>query len=253
MRIPVTCMGCSKERILTGSQTGPRWFSGDVLDDGSIIGTCNDGHSNVIALQVPKFDLLFECAGYAFLDGYYRECVIGIATGIERFFEFYLRVACRKMGTADGFEDSWKPISNQSERQRGAFAFVYLLHTGKAVDLKKHDHGTWKELRNNATHKGYVPTREEALAYGNRALAELHGWMRELSDACAEDFSQETARGVHAVAAKHPTINIVTNVTHTIVGTHFPRDWGKHSFEEGLNRMVEIREWVAEEGGQVNG
>jgi hypothetical protein len=84
-----------------------------------MVGDCKHGHHNVAALQHPKFEILFESGGQAFLDGYYREAVVSIATAIERFLEFYTRVVCAKRGLAvEALEASWKPMSQQSERQR---------------------------------------------------------------------------------------------------------------------------------------
>jgi hypothetical protein len=210
---------------------------GEVRDDCSIVGTCLQGHDNVVALQTPKFEFLFECASRAFLDGYYRECVTSIAAAFERFFEFYVRVGCRKLGVDEQqLEATWKPFANQSERQRGAFGVVYLLLTKRAVDLRKYDNGTWKELRNDCTHKGYLPTRAETVSYADWALKEIHGFMSELHETCAAEWGTEIVRGMNAVK-RQPGLPMGQTAYTTIINTMTPDSWGKNSFEEVLPRL----------------
>ena len=231
MKLSVACFRCHGEsrRI---------FWTGSVLDDGSMVGDCKHGHHNVAALQHPKFEILFECAGRAFLDGYYRETVVGIATAIERFFEFYTRVVCTKMGlSVESLEATWKPMSHQSERQRGAFAMAYLFHTKRPADLKAYDDGDWKKLRNDATHKGYVPTEDQAHAYGEWALGRLHAWLIELGSDCGKEVHAEASKAIYTIGAAHRPASIITVVVPTIVSSIQPQVWGTRTFAQGLEVM----------------
>jgi hypothetical protein len=210
------------------------FFEGDVLDDGTIVGTCKAGHDNAVGRYLPKFEFLFECAGRALLDGHYRECVLGIATAIERFFEFYVRVACRKRGLqAAALEDAWGPLDS-SERQRGGFTFVHLLHSGKAADL-----GALEKWRNKllkpATQDGYQPTRNETLAYAAWALKQLHHWMAELHSVCPSEFALEAARGT--AQTKEPPAVTSMFISKTLLSAAHPDIWGKETFDEAVERM----------------
>jgi hypothetical protein len=245
MKMPALCMKCGFEGYPSGGRPPPFW-EGEVLDDCSIVGTCPRGHHNVIGLQMPKFDFLFQCAGRAFLDSYYRECVLGVATSIERFFEFYVRFVCRcRKVDPDEFQKAWKPLNSLSERQRGAFGLAYLLHMGKAPELGEYDDGKWKKLRNRATHQGYLPTREEALAYGEWALATLHAWMIEMCQAtpgAVVEFHHEASRGLFAIATKHAGsgTSMTTFGYRTILRTNgATMEWGTTSFEKCLKEMTE--------------
>ncbi len=257
MKMPVICMTCAFERrqLWRGHKPplrlgevldAPPFWEGEVLDDCSIVGACPKGHHNVIGLQMPKFDFLFQCAGRAFLDVYYRECVIGVDTSLERFFEFYVRFVCRCRKLApEELAKAWKPLSNQSERQRGAFGLTYLLHMGKAPELGEYE-GKWKELRNKATHQGYLPTREETLAYAEWALATLHAWMLEMvaPPGAVVDFHHEAAQGLSAIATKHAGkgTSMASFGYRTILRTSgAPMEWGKTTFEEALKEIVEDR------------
>jgi hypothetical protein len=233
MRMHAFCMECAQER----REGIDPVFDGEVLDDCSIVGPCRRGHPNVIGLQMPKFDFLFECAARAFLDGYYRECVLGIATSIERFFEFYMRVVCRKRCISpEALAETWKDMRRSSERQRGAFAFTYMLHTGKSVDLRALEEKA--KLRNRATHEGYQPSAEETLAYGEWARAELHRWMVELHAECSAEFVAETASRFAEIAANRvsptSTRSMTTQSGWSCISALIPQEWGQGSFEHSL-------------------
>ena len=65
------------------------------------------------------------------------------------------------------FRNSWKLVSNQSERQLGAFLFLYLNENRKTANYLSNP---VVSFRNNVIHKGYIPTYREACDYGEDVL-----------------------------------------------------------------------------------
>jgi hypothetical protein len=63
----------------------------------------------------------------------------------------------------DVIRKSWKLISSQSERQLGAYIFVFAA-TFRDVAPTLSNQMT--ELRNNVIHKGILPEKHEAVEFG---------------------------------------------------------------------------------------
>lgn len=163
MRIPLYCMQCSKE---TGHPS--TCYPAELQDSGLYRLVCKHRHETFICLQEQKFEVLFELALNAIVDGYYREAVASFSSSLERFYEFYLRVMCVKRGLDDAtVERAWKAISKQSERQFGAYAFTYLIETGTLAPTLPEQKVAF---RNEVIHKGRIPSRDEAVTYGEDVL-----------------------------------------------------------------------------------
>ena len=135
-------------------------------DDGMYGICCAKGHKSKIILDNIKFELLFEIGLNAIVDGYPREAVSSFASALERFYEFYWRVAMCHLGIPnDQIEVIWKSLSKYSERQIGAYSTAVNLLTKASPMLLNPN----KEVpfRNNVIHNGYVPTEEEAISFGD--------------------------------------------------------------------------------------
>lgn len=114
-----------------------------------------------------KFQLLFEYGVLAYLDGYYRESVSSIMASLERFFEVIIQTISDefKIDKSD-FTKTWGIVKKQSERQVGAYFFLYLLKMEQAPkDIYSNKMQTAKKVisnfRNEVIHNGYFPTKEE--------------------------------------------------------------------------------------------
>jgi hypothetical protein len=127
--------------------------------------TCPKGHEFKSNILFHPFQKLFEIAVHAIVDGYLREAVGSFAASYERFMELFLRVTrdVREIDTAM-FDKSWKLISNQSERQLGAYIYAHLLEFGTQPEILS---SAIVKLRNKVIHQGYIPTETEAISYGN--------------------------------------------------------------------------------------
>lgn len=153
-------------------------FFNEVNNDGVYTNTCIQGHKSIQLVCSFKFQTLFEHGLYALLDGYYAESIFNISASLERFFEMSIKIFMLKNGI-DVFdiEKHWSFISSQSERQKGAYYFLYL-NEYKEVKINpekmkpertlykflgKFDE--WSTFRNKVIHKGYIPTEDECFAY----------------------------------------------------------------------------------------
>ena len=61
------------------------------------------------------------------------------------------------------FDELWKRVHTQSERQFGAYQFVYGLEEGELPEVLTNSK---VNFRNKVIHQGRIPTRQEAISYG---------------------------------------------------------------------------------------
>lgn len=163
MKLHIPCIQCFKEKALSFELC-----SVDIRDDGVYKLTCSKGHTTFTLLQQLPFEILFDIGAYAITDGYYREAVSSFTASLERFYEFYIKVISLKFGVdMKVFNSSWKQISNYSERQLGAFIYLYTLENKVTPNLLPDRD---REFRNNVIHKGKIPTVERVIEYGNSIL-----------------------------------------------------------------------------------
>ena len=196
MRIYLNCLTCLRE---TG-QPNLKMEARPVADSGLYRMKCDRGHETVTCLQQMKFEVLVDLAAYAIIDGYYREAVSSFAVALERFHEFYIRVQCdRQRVDSAGIEAAWKHVSVQSERQLGAFVFAYLVANSTPPPML---HPNDVKFRNDAIHKGKIPSREEATRFGEKVLEIILQVLTPLR-AQAEEFVQRAVRSyIHEVQTR---------------------------------------------------
>lgn len=138
---------------------------------------CRKGHATVAILAELKFQVLFEIGVNAIIDGYFREAVSCFSASIERFHEFAIRCLVLR-DDADALAAAWAAVANQTERQLGAFIFLWLVHFGNPPDILNNKQTSF---RNAVIHKGTIPTREQALKFGEAVLDMLREQIRILS------------------------------------------------------------------------
>lgn len=209
MRLPISCMECFR----VDGHPSDVAISVELRDDGLYTATCPKGHVTVTAIQEQKFEVLFDLGAMALLDGYTREAVSSIAASLERFFEYYVLVVSLKHGiTYEQFRNAWNPISSSSERQLGAFLFIYLLENKKALEplvldakpqldgRSRGDTPAWSTFRNNVIHKGYIPSEAEVIEYGNLVYQFIYRLIGELKVSAAGSMDKAT---FHHLARGH--------------------------------------------------
>lgn len=188
MKLRLPCLRCIHEEKKLEYVKGEILIPIEMRDDGIYSITCPNGHKSLVCIQEQKFEILFDLGGMALLDGYAKEAVSTFSSAFERFYEFYIRVIVTKFGISpEEFEKNWKLISNQSERQLGAFIFLYLMENKKAIEFIK---PKYISFRNDVIHKGYIPSFEEACQYGEHLFSFIVPILRDLKKKNSE-FIQE--------------------------------------------------------------
>jgi len=196
MRLLIPCMKCLQE---FGQPSG-EFARVEFKDDGCYEITCSFGHATVTVLQQHKFEVLFDIGVHAILDGYYREAVSSFTSSLERFYEFAIRIFLEKSSGSDElFQAAWKKVSSQSERQLGAFIFLWATHFSEDPPLLPQNMITF---RNEVIHKGKIPSRDEAIKYGDAVLAVLRPKMRVLQLNFSDQIGNSVFRQIRAGAGK---------------------------------------------------
>jgi hypothetical protein len=188
MRLPISCMKC---RDAHDNKFILECTFVEICDDGKYELECSLGHKTTVILQQQKFEILFEIGAHAILDGYYREAVSSFAASLERFYEFSIRVFLKKASVSNVlFDECWKSVSNQSERQLGAFIFLWVVNLNSKPPLLP---SKQVEFRNNVIHKGRIPTKEEAVLFGEAVLNLIRPNVLEIR----EHFSDQLMDVIH--------------------------------------------------------
>lgn len=159
-------MKCVFEDGLSPVSAYPKYV--ELRDDGRYEFTCEKGHTTITIVQEQKFEILFDLGAYAILDGYYREAVASFTSSLERFYEFFIKAySLESKIDKSVFDTAWKNVAQQSERQLGAFIFTYCQAFSESPDLLSQK---YIKFRNDVIHKGKIPSREEAMEYGENVL-----------------------------------------------------------------------------------
>ncbi|WP_211225060.1 hypothetical protein [Oceanobacter kriegii] len=236
MKLPVTCAQCMQEDIANAMITATVEFR----DDGRYEINCPKGHSSVTLLQQQKFEVLFDIGAYAILDGYYREAVSSFTSSLERFYEFFIKVVCLSKGIDwDKTQEAWKEVSNQSERQLGAFIFLHLQETGNKPTLLSNSK---IKFRNEVIHKGKIPSKEQAIQYGQAVLDVIRPLLNVLKTEYSEAVGSATFR--HLSNTRTPS-DVGMPVATMCISTIISLSNGEPSHDQrGLEEaLAQLRRW----------
>lgn len=252
MRLPINCMECFR----VDGRPSDVAISVELRDDGLYQVICPRGHATVTAIQQQKFEVLFDLGAMALLDGYTREAVSSIAASLERFFEYYVLVVSLKHGiTYEHFIRAWRPIAKLSERQLGAFLFLYLLENKKPLEplildgrpelegRSQGDTPTWGAFRNDVIHKGYIPSTVEVIEYGNLVYQFIYRLIGELKVNCSDFMGKATfhhvARG-YGAGDSQPVSTMSVPTLISLVRTEGPVT----HLREALPGLEKYRRWL---------
>lgn len=243
MKINLYCMECLKGNGIPNFN----FKNFDVNDDGSYELECENGHKSITALQNEKFEVLFDMGALALMDGYKQEAVSCLAASLERFHEWCMLVLLINNGvTFEQFEKTWKAVSAQSERQLGAFYFLYLqefkeepvffnskMDTYRNKDNQKRD---VVKFRNDVTHNGYIPKYEQVIEYGEYLLHYMYKILANMKEKYQESITKVSFyRKEKLKQLKNENIISCNMVINTILGLYSGEDnYGTKTFKEAL-------------------
>jgi hypothetical protein len=174
MLLDLICFDCLKDQIDKGvphTSPGQQILTPyePVNNSGIYKVNCSNGHNATTVIDNIDFEILFEYGINAIADGYYREAVSTLTSAMERYFEFFIKTILRtSQSDFSKIDKTWKNISSQSERQLGAYIISYSQNFGEDPLLLNANKDV--PFRNSVIHKGYIPTKEEAVEYGNSVL-----------------------------------------------------------------------------------
>jgi hypothetical protein len=110
MRALSLCVTCAKEAsdrlTATGESSSVKFLYAEMDDTGIVYLTCDRGHRTAAVHRSRKHQFLFESGCHALLDHYTNEAVSTFSAALERAYEFFLRVAYRKLGFPSSLLDS---------------------------------------------------------------------------------------------------------------------------------------------------
>ncbi|WP_410480676.1 hypothetical protein ACJ70E_15780 [Pseudomonas plecoglossicida] len=181
MKIRVRCFNC---RDATDKNQALEEYEIPIQEIQKYELQCNYEHSTTILLRQAKFELLYEIAAHAIADGYYREAVTSFAASLERFYEFFIRTYLRENKTTEEvISKLWSDMASQSERQRGAFTMAYALSTNDEPAVLRS-----VKFRNDVTHKGEIPTRENAIKFGQEVAEIISSTIKKMKEVFPESW-----------------------------------------------------------------
>ncbi|MEH6948305.1 hypothetical protein V7068_14790 [Bacillus sp. JJ634] len=169
---------------------------------------CNENHESTVNLRNQDYEILFDLGALALIDNYTRESVSSFAVSVERFHEFCIKVMLLNNGVSwEGIGDTWKLVSNQSERQLGAFYFLYLSTFNERPEEIK---SKWVTFRNKITHKGEIPSYKEAREYGEYIFDYIKRITLKLRENCYGSFTEVFYKNILEFSTDNQTKMLVT-------------------------------------------
>ena len=189
MKIKVICQQCFHKGYLSESNL----FEKIILQESTLYHfRCKHQHDNLVLLQAFKFEILFESGLCAINDKYYLEAVLSLTASLERFYEFAIKILSTGNGLSfDDFEKLYKQISNQSERQLGAFLFLYSYVYKQLPELLDN---RYVKYRNQVVHKGYLPSEEEVIDYAKEIYKNIKYYYIQLHQRYKEHIMNQLER-----------------------------------------------------------
>jgi hypothetical protein len=214
----MSCYQCEKDHLqfeesADGVPINLRWTERfdeptllELTDDGAYVGACRRGHPFKFTIENLRYEVLYESGVMAMLCGFHREAVSSVATALERFFEFSIHVLLAHQGVNhDDSLSSWNEVATSSERQLGAFLFLYLAVLKKPFRVVEGRRPFRKmtEFRNTIIHKGGIPSCAQAEEYAQDIYEIVRSVGAELSavnKTAVDAIKMRMGRTAHTIA-----------------------------------------------------
>lgn len=232
MKLRLTCMKCLQENGIPNLRS----INVDINDTGIYQTKCDRGHDIAAVLQNLKFELLFDLGTLALIDGHTRESVSSLASSLERFLEFCIElISVSNEINREEYNCTWKYIRNSSERQLGAFYFLYLQHFNKSAEQID---SNWVGFRNSVIHKGKIPEYGDVLDYGEYILQYIFSILKEFRENDEDVIQNIISYKLIEKNKKIKTNNISTmHIPTTISVVSGEKDYREKSFKKAIKEM----------------
>lgn len=198
MRIAAVCAVCANQ----WDKAAPpklKLVSGELQDTGIVFVSCPEGHTSAVLYDSRRYEILLRSGALALLDGYCNEAIASLSAALERAYEFYLRVVYRNRGVpTEEFNEAWKDVESQSERQLGAFQFICLLERTQHLKLDP----DIPKIRNRTVHRGCIATESDARAFAELVFRRI----REIEQFLAAYPKDVEAEAKHEIARQQASV-----------------------------------------------
>jgi hypothetical protein len=202
---------------------------------------CSRHHKSALLLQSQKFEVLLESGANALTAGFTLEAAASFSSALERFYEFCVKViSVHKNMSQEVYEQMFKEMANQSERQLGAFLALHAVQFGTAyVPNKK-----IVEFRNSVIHKGRIPNPDEARAFCDKVYDEIFVLSAKLKQNCSSAINEVVTQDLKKRFSLVPKGTPVATTTGTMFFALAHGDM-KPTFTEAFDAYLKARDVVA--------
>ncbi|MHB1670046.1 hypothetical protein [Thiomonas sp.] len=169
---------------------------------------CARGHKTVVMLQSQKFEVLLESGAAALAAGFTLEAAATFSAAFERFIEFAAKVMLLHMGMDSAtYDEMFKELARQSERQIGSFMALHALVLGVAYKPVP----KIAQFRNDTIHKGAIPTPDEVTNFCSLIYTEIVRTAKLLRARCEKSINAVIMDNLQARRKKVPAgIHVAT-------------------------------------------
>jgi hypothetical protein len=224
--------------LIPCNQCNQTYVDVEITDDGVYHLSCANGHDSIVFLQQQQFEVLFEMGIMALLDGYNREAVTSFAASLERFHEFCIRmILAQNTIDLNKVNETWKSVSQQSERQLGAFYFLYLSQFKTVPPVIENKR---VKFRNDVIHKGHFPKHKEVMDYGKYLYNYFIEQLKNFYQNCWNGYGLVATSNQVEYFAKHPfEIGKVSVYSKSSIFSYLDTNWlnNPYTFEESLEKV----------------
>jgi len=231
MKMLTICFDCFVENGYPSLECNTQ----DITDDGMYKVECSKGHITYQMMRNEKFEVLFDLGADALNNGYKYEAVACFKASLERFYEYFIKVMLIKNKVSqEDIKKTWSYVSSQSERQLGAFYFLYLQ---EFKEVPEKESRSKVELRNNVIHKGYIPTYKEVFDYGEYILNYIRCTLEKMGNNYNDYIFKMQCNRQNELRKKYKIENetLASGPINTIIDTSSrDKNHNKISFEEAL-------------------
>ncbi|CAM4300052.1 hypothetical protein [Pseudoalteromonas maricaloris] len=212
--------------------SGFQFIEFDYFNDGIANIECDNKHKFTCFVQGTNVEKLLESGVHALANKNTLEACASIYAAYERSIEFAIDVFSHHDGIdLEALEATKKSMSNQSERQLGAFLMLYFRKIGSPYKLSR----KVTEERNKFIHKGFIPGIERAHQFCKKVyelIAELIVLLKSRFpnsvDVVRNQLLQDFAKGL---PGNHRVVNMSTQFFHipaSNIETNFERAFKLH-------------------------
>jgi hypothetical protein len=238
MKTIIPCYECGDQQ-----KTPPALFFADYYDEHIIKAKCPMDHAVVAIVQNPKFEILLETGSDSLIVGQTLQASAAFSSARERAFEFATQVLLRKLGVSrEQYQVMFKHMTNQSERQFGAFLATYLAVTNRPFN----PNNEIPTFRNNVIHKGKVPYPDAAHSFCSSVFNEIRNLCETLRSECKEQITeiitQQNAELVTKLGAQTRIATIALNSIYSIISDPAP-----DNFDSALEKYKTWKHQLSEE------